>query len=245
MKKEISTNLIQLTEWNNETYKSFLQYLISKKDEKYKEFHSSLVLNSKYKMIGIRVPIMRQIAKEIAKTNIEEFLKYAHNNYYEEIMIQGLVISHIKDEKLFNKYFKEYINKIDNWALCDTFCSSIKIVEKHEDKYFKEAVKMSLNKKEFISRIGLVMILGHFINENNLEEIFDTLNQIKSEKFYINMAEAWLVCEIYTKFPKETVVFLQKNNLNKFTHNKAISKIHDSYRVSRQEKEYLNTLRKK
>lgn len=243
--KIINNNITQPTEWNAKTYQLFVQYLVNQKDEKYKEFHSSLVLNSKYEMIGIRVPLMRKIAKEIAKTNIEEFLKYAQDNYYEEIMIQGLAISHIKDESLFNKYFKEYISKIDNWSLCDTFCSAIKIVEKSEDKYFKEAVKMSLNKKEFISRIGLVMILDHFINENNLKTIFDTLNKIESDKFYINMAEAWLICEIYIKFTKETTVFLQKNNLNKFTHNKAISKIHDSYRVSKEEKEYLNTLRKK
>ena len=243
--KIINNNITQPTEWNTKIYQLFVQYLITQKDEKYKKFHSSLVLNSKYEMIGIRVPIMRKIAKEIAKTNIEEFLKYAQNNYYEEIMIQGLVISHIKDEKIFNKYFKEYINKIDNWALCDTFCSSIKIVEKFEDKYFKEAVKMSLNKKEFISRIGLVMILDHFINQKNLEIIFDTLNKIESEKFYINMAEAWLICEMYIRFPKETKIFIQKNNLNKFTHNKAISKIHDSYRVSKDEKEYLSTLRQK
>ena len=243
--KIINTNITQSTEWNTKTYQLFQQYLITQKDEKYKEFHSSLVLNSKYEMIGIRVPLMRKIAKEIAKTNIEEFLKYAQDNYYEEIMIQGLVISHIKDESLFNKYFKEYISKIDNWALCDTFCSAIKIVEKSEDKYFKEAVKMSLNKKEFISRIGLVMILDHFINQKNLETIFDTLNKIESDKFYINMAEAWLICEMYIKFPKETKTFIQKNTLNKFTHNKAISKIHDSYRVSKEEKEYLNTLRQK
>ena len=243
--KIINNNITQPAEWNTKTYQLFVQYLITQKDEKYKKFHSSLVLNSKYEMIGIRVPIMRKIAKEIAKTNIEEFLKYAQNNYYEEIMIQGLVISHIKDEKIFNKYFKEYISKIDNWALCDTFCSTIKIVEKHEDKYFKEAVKMSLNKKEFISRIGLVMILDHFMNQKNLETIFDTLNKIESEKFYINMAEAWLICEMYIRFPKETKIFMQKNNLNKFTHNKAISKIHDSYRVSKDEKEYLSTLRQK
>lgn len=243
--KIINNNITQPTEWNTKIYQLFVQYLITQKDEKYKKFHSSLVLNSKYEMIGIRVPIMRKIAKEIAKTNIEEFLKYAQNNYYEEIMIQGLVISHIKDEKIFNKYFKEYISKIDNWALCDTFCSTIKIVEKYEDKYFNEAVKMSLNKKEFISRIGLVIILDHFINEKNLETIFDMLNKIESDKFYINMAEAWLICEMYIRFPKETKIFMQKNNLNKFTHNKAISKIHDSYRVSKDEKEYLSTLRQK
>lgn len=230
--------------WSEKTYKSFVKYLLSLQDLKYREFHTSLVLNSKYEFIGIRTPIMKDIAKQIAKGDIEGFLKCAQDKYYEEVMIQGLVISHIKDESTFNKYFKKHIKKIDNWALCDTFCSAIKIVEKHEDRYLKEALEMSLNSKEFISRIGLVMILGHFIKKENLSIIFDTLNKITSDKFYINMAEAWLVCEMYTKFPKETLKFLKKNNLNKFTQNKAISKIHDSFRVSAKEKELLKKYKK-
>ena len=246
---------ISLKPHNIETYQKFIEYLISIKDEEYKKFHSSLVLNSKYEMIGIRLPIMRKIAKEISKTNIEEFLKYSsgdvfwdtpkkHDKYYEEIMIQGLVISSIKDEEKFYKYFKNHINKIDNWALCDSFCNSIKIVEKYEEKYFPLSIEMCLNEDEFISRIGLVTILSHFVEEKNLAEIFEMLNKIKSDKFYINMAQAWLVCELYIKHPKETMEFIKHNNLNKFTHNKAISKIHDSYRVSKEDKEYLNGLRK-
>lgn len=230
--------------WDKQQYNQFVNYLKSLQDIKYKEFHSSLVLNSKYEMIGIRVPIMRNVASKISKTNIEEFLKCTNDRYYEEVMIQGLVISHIKDENLFYKYFKEYIKKIDNWALCDTFCSAIKIVEKHEDKYFKEAIKLCLNKEEFLSRIGLVIILDHFVKNKYINDVFDMLNKIESDKFYINMAQAWLICELYIKFSKETLSFIKKNNLNKFTHNKAISKIHDSYRVSKADKEYLNTLKR-
>lgn len=233
------------SKWTANNYEIFVEYLMSLKDNKYKEFHSSLVLNSKYEMIGIRVPIMRKIAKEIATTSsdIEDFLKYAKDRYYEEVMIQGLVISHIKDETLFEKYFKIHTQKIDNWALCDTFCSSIKIVEKYEDKYFKESVQMSLNHKEYISRVGLVTILDYFISEKNIDTIFETLNKIKSDKFYINKAEAWLVCELYIKFPKQTGDFIEKNNLNKWTHNKAISKICDSFRISNEEKEILKRRR--
>lgn len=230
---------------NEKSYEEFVEYLKSLEDKEYKEFHSSLVLNSKYEMIGLRVPIMRNIAKEIVKnSNIEEFLKCAKDNYYEEIMIQGLVISHIKDEKVFYKYFMKHAKKIDNWALCDTFCSAIKIVKKYEEKYFKEAIKMSLDKKEFISRVGLVTILDHFINEKNVDIIFETLNKIESDKFYINMAEAWLICEMYIKYPEQTQKFIMRNNLNAFTQNKAISKIRDSYRVSKEEKDYLNSFKK-
>ena len=230
--------------WNKETYKIFIKYLFSLKDIKYKDFNKSIILNSKYEMIGIRLPIMRDIAKKISKTNIEDFLKYSNNKYYEEIMIQGFVISHIKDEEEFYKYFKNHITKIDNWSLCDSFCSSIKIVKKYEKKYFNESINLSLSKEEFISRIGLVIILNHFINKDNLDKIYNTLNKINSDKFYINMAEAWLICELYINYPNETLSFIKNNKLNKFTQNKAISKIHDSYRVSKEEKEYLNKFKK-
>lgn len=224
------------TTWNKETYQEFITYLLSLQDIKYKEFHLGLVQNSKYEIIGIRLPILRQIAKEI--TNCEEFLNITEDKYYEEIMISGLVISHIKDEKIFNKYFKEHIKKIDNWALCDTFCQSIKIIEKYPDKYFKEAIKLSLTKKEFTSRVGLIMLF-HFIDKKYLDTIFNTINNITIDDYYNNMAIAWLVCEIYTKYKKEATNFLKNNNLNKFTQNKTISKINDSYRVTKEDKNLL------
>lgn len=232
--------------WNKKSYKTFVdETLMNMADKEYKEFHSSIVLNSKYTMIGIRVPQMRALAKDIAKkTNIEDFLSCAQDRYYEEVMIQGLVISHIKDESSFYKYFKEQVKKIDNWALCDTFCSAIKIVEKNEEKYFKEMIKMSLSANEFTARVGLVTILDHFINEENLTKIFETLNKISSDKFYINMAEAWLVCEMFTKYPNETMKFLESNEMNAFTQNKSISKINDSYRVSEGDKKKVKKYRK-
>ena len=229
------------TTWNKETYQEFITYLLSLQDIKYKEFHIELVQNSKYEIIGIRLPILRQIAKEI--TNCEEFLNITEDKYYEEIMISGLVISHIKDEKIFNKYFKKHIKKIDNWALCDTFCQSIKIIEKYPDKYFKEAIKLSLTKKEFTSRVGLIMLF-HFIDKKYLDTIFNTINNITIDDYYNNMAIAWLVCEIYTKYKEEATNFLKNNNLNKFTQNKTISKINDSYRVTKEDKNLLKQYKK-
>ena len=222
--------------WNKNTYQEFINYLISIKEDNYKKFHEGLVLNSKYQMLGIRLPIMRKISK----SNYLDFLNISEDNYYEEIMIQGLVISNIKDINIFDKYHKEHIKKIDNWALCDTYCNSIKIIRKYEDKYFKEAIKLSLSKDEFTSRTGLIILLSHFINKDNLKDIFDTLNKIDSNKYYINMAQAWLLCELFIKYREETLDYLNNHKLNKFTINKTISKIHDSYRVSKEDKEYLN-----
>lgn len=230
--------------WNSIEYQNFITYLKSLQDVKYKEFHSGLVLGSRYEMIGIRVPIMREIAKEIVKGNREDFLKYVQNHYYEEVMIQGFVIATFQEEKTFYPYFQKHIPKIDNWALCDSFCSAIKIVKKNKEKYFQESLQLALRSEEFMARVGIVMLLNHFISQENLETIFQTLNQMTSNQFYVNMAQAWLICELYIHFPFETTVFLKSNTLNAFTQNKAISKIHDSYRVSAEEKEQLKLFRK-
>lgn len=123
------------TQWNKRTYQEFLKYLNDISEQNYKEFHSKLCF-TKYEILGIRVPILRKIAKQISKTNYQEFLKLCSNTYYEEVFIGCLVISHIKDETIFLKYFNNYLSKIDNWAICDTFCNSLKIVNTNPNKYF-------------------------------------------------------------------------------------------------------------
>ena len=115
--------------WTKETYKSYIEYLISIKEDEYKEFHSKLCF-TKYEILGIRLPIIREIVKQISKTNYIDFLNLTKSNYYEEVMIEGLIISHIKDELIFDKYFNNFINKIDNWGICDSFCNSLNIEHK-------------------------------------------------------------------------------------------------------------------
>lgn len=232
------------TIWNKETYQEYINYLISIKEDKYKEFHSKLCF-TKYEILGIRLPIIRKITKQISKTNYEDFLKLTKSKYYEEVMIEGLVISHIKEEKLFDKYFNKYITKIDNWGICDSFCNSLDIVTKNPSKYFNLCKELSLSKEEYISRVGLIIILNYFIKEEYLTDIFYILDSITSDKYYINMAQAWLICELYIYYPQETEIYLKNNKLNNFTHNKAISKIRESYRISKEKKEYLNTLKRK
>ncbi len=231
------------TKWNKTTYQEYIKYLKSIKEPKYKEFHSKLCF-TKYEILGIRVPILRSISKLISKTNYQDFLLLCNSKYYEEVLIEGLVISNIKDELIFDKYFYEYINKIDNWGICDTFCNSLKIIRNNPTKYFQIAKKLSLSSEEFIIRVGLIIILNHFIQEEYLQDIFSILNDITSNKYYVNMAESWLICELYTKYPKETLKFIKKNKLNDFTHNKAITKIRESYRVSKYDKDYLNSLKR-
>lgn len=233
-------NLI-VNEWNEEKYQEYLDYLISIGETTYGEFSSKLT-PTKYQLIGIRIPNLRKIAKEIIKGNYQSFLDYSQDKYFEEVLIKGLVIASIKDEEIFIDYFNQYIKKIDNWAINDVFCNSIVLFKK--DKYFKLCLKLSLSPKEFISRVGLISILSHYVNDNNLELIFNTLDNLKSDAYYTKMAAAWLLCDCYIKHPVKTNEYLKINKLNNWTYNKAIQKMKESYRVSKEDKEYLNRLKR-
>ncbi len=235
---------MEIQVWNQKTYQEYLKYLNILADSKYREFQSSLC-QTKYLMLGIKIPLLRNIAKQISKGDYEEFLNLVTDTYYEEVLIEGLVIANIKDEKIFSKYFNNYLKKIDNWAICDSFCNSLKIMSSKPDKYFKMALKLANSKKEFVARVGLIIILNFFIKKEYLEEIFSLLDGTQTDKYYINMAEAWLICEIYINYEEETINYLKRDRLNTFTHNKAISKIRESYRVTKEMKEYLNTLKRK
>ena len=231
--------------WNKEDYDKYLKELKDLSEPKYRDFHKKLT-TTKYEILGIRVPKMRQLAKDKLKTDYLSFLKYFSDKYYEEVFIEGQVIIGIKEEDIFLEYFYKYIPKIDNWAICDSFCNSLKRMKKNPDKYFPICKELALQSdKVFTSRVGLICLLNHFIDKPYLKEIFNILDTIKSNEYYLNMAEAWLVCELYTKYPSETTKYLKKNKLNDFTQNKSISKIRDSYRVTKEEKEFLNTLKRK
>jgi len=173
-----------------------------------------------------------------------EFLKVAKSNYFEEVMIKGFVIAGFKDIQMLEKYFYSYLDLIDNWSINDSFCNSLKIVNKNKD-YFMNIIKdLVRSKEEYYIRVGLIILLNFYVEEEYLSQMFKILDEIKSDLYYVNMAEAWLVCEIFTKYPKETLKHLENNKLNKFTINKIVSKIRESYRVSRELKDYVLKFRR-
>lgn len=229
--------------WNEKEYQEFIIYLKSISEVGYKEFHSKLTI-TKYEILGIRLPKLRAISKEISKGDYKSFLRVVGSTYYEEVMIKLLVISLIKDKDEVMNYFWNAVKLIDNWALCDTFCNSLKIVEKNKDYFFKVVNKLLKSKYPFEIRVGLILILCYYIEKENLNFIFNTLESIRSEEYYVNMASSWLLCEVFIKYQKETLEYLEKNTLDKFTINKAISKIRDSYRVSKETKNYILKYRK-
>ena len=229
--------------WDEVQYNKLINYLNNIGEEKYKDFNSKLVL-TKYKMYGIKVPILRDIAKKISKTNIISFLDIVKSNSYEEVMIEGLVISYIKEVDLCVKYFNKFINKIDNWAICDTCISFMKIVNKNKELFLKQIKKYIESKNEYVVRLGVVLLLNYYIEDSYIDLVFDIIDSINREDYYINMAIAWLVSVCFVKYRNKTFKYLNDNKLNRFTYNKSIQKIIESYRVSLEDKEILRSMKR-
>ena len=228
---------IKNIEWNINTYEEFIKYLKSLEDIKYKDFHSKLT-DTKYEIIGIRVPIMRYIAKEICKTNVEEFFKLVSNTYYEEVFIEGIVLSSM-GEDIVDKYLINYINKIDNWAICDSFCSNLKLVKNKMGKYwicFNSLVDIN---NEFCTRTSIVIMMNYYLNDQYIDRVLYVISNIKSDKYYINMAISWLLSVAVIKYQNKVISLLESKILSKFVQNKTISKINDSYRVSQEIKDMV------
>lgn len=216
-------------------------------DEEYRKFHSNLCpgVNN---ILGIRVPLLRNYAKQLNKKySIKELLHNIDDEYYEEIMLKGMIIGLNKElewEEL-EKYIKEFVPKIDNWAICDTFAAGLKITNKYKTQMWKLINEYLNSKEEFEVRFAIVMILDYYIESSYLEKNFKIFNNIKLDKYYVKMAVAWAISICLIKFYDETVKYLKNNlELDNWTYNKTIQKAIESYRITEEQKENLRKMKR-
>lgn len=217
--------------------------LFQMQDLKYKEFNSDLCPNVD-NIIGVRIPILRKYAKELYKNNELNEIKIL-DHYYEELMIQGMIIGFQTNENIENviQQIKQFVPKINSWAVCDTFSAGLKITKKYPKEMF-EVVKLYLkSKKEYELRFSIVMLLDYYINDEYIDEVLEILGNVKSDKYYVQMANAWAIAECLVKYYEKTKTFLQNTNLDKFTHNKAIQKAIESYRITDDKKQELRKMK--
>lgn len=219
-------------------------------EESYRQFNQKLIPGTDY-IIGVRLPALRKLAKEIAKQDWRAYLKEASEEIndqsaHEEIMLQGLVIGYAKmstQERM--SALDEFVPKIHNWAVCDSCCMGYKFMQKEPEVWFSYLQTYQNSSREFEVRFAVVSLLAHYVNETYLDQVLQTLNRLRHDGYYAKMVVAWAVSICYIQFPVQTKAFLLKNELDDFTQNKAIQKIRESYRVSREEKEELNLLKRK
>lgn len=219
--------------------------LIELKEEEYKKFHMKLCTTN-YEILGVRIPHIKALAKEIIKQDDLFFLNNAKSKYYEEVMLQGLVIGLSKmeiEEKI--RYIEEFVPKIDNWAICDSFCSTLKDTKKNETKMWEVIQGYLKSKEEFDLRFAVIMMMDYYLTPKYIEKVLNIVDQIHHEGYYVKMGVAWLISVAYIKDKAKTMKYLLNNNLDKFTYNKGLQKIIESNRVSQEEKEIVRNMKRK
>lgn len=227
--------------YTQENYNELLQQLKELADPKYQKFHSGL-LPGVDNVLGVSVPKLRKLAKDLINScdNIDDYLTLASTEYYEETMLEGIVIGYIKcswNKKL--EYIKDFVPKINNWAVCDAFCGGIK-PPKNRLENFRNFIEPYLHSEnEFYVRFGVVMLMQKFVTDDYIDSTLHSLEQITRSEYYIQMAVAWALSVCYVKFPQQTLALFKQYSLQPAVQNKAIQKCRESLRVSKADKAML------
>ena len=232
-------NLIK-DKWTKDDIISFNEYLYSLKNNDKKIEWTKKIINTNKEVLAIPSPKLKEIAKDICKGNYLSFLDYNLDNYHESTIINTYLINRIKDFNTQKKYLLNYLKNVDNWASVDSLKLTIK---NKEDNYIKLSKELVKDKKIFYRRCGVIILLNQ-IKDEYLDDIFTIISSLKSEEeYYVNMAIAWLLCELFIKKKDKAIEYLKNNKVNKFVLNKTISKCNDSFRITKEDKELLKKLK--
>lgn len=175
-------------------------------DIKYKTFQQKLIV-SKHLYLGIRIPMLRKIAKTIT---FDEFINNYNLNLYEEVLLYGMLIPKIKNDEERLNLINDYLQYIDCWSICDIFCSNLSFVKNDLDKYFNWIVSYLEDNRQFYVRFSLVMLLKYYNEKNYIDSILNNLKCVKNKDYYCEMALAWLLCEL---------AVLDKNKIDTFVNS--------------------------
>ncbi len=218
--------------------------LESLKDEKYQKFQSKLIPNVK-NIIGVRIPQLKKIAKDIYKTStqkeINNIINYREENESLELkLIQGLLIGLKKSEvSEFLNDIENFIPQIDNWAVCDCLCASLKQTKKYKNEMYEFLKKYLCSSKEYELRFGAVMLLNYYIEDTNIERTLKDLSTLNSNDYYAQMGIAWALSICYVKYYNKTHNFIKNTEIDKKILSLTIKKALESLRPSEHEKEEL------
>ena len=220
------------------------QDLFAMQDLKYKEFHGNLCPDMN-NIIGVRIPKLREYAKELYKNNNLEDIKI-EDKYYEELVIQGMLIGFQIKTPIEGviKQVKEFVPKINSWAVCDTFCAGLKITKKYQSVMLEIIKQYLKSNQEYEVRFAIVMLLDYYINDQYIDKVLQILDNIKLDKYYVQMANAWAISICLIKYYNKTLEFLKTTKIDDFTYNKGIQKAIESYRITKEQKDYLKTLKR-
>lgn len=205
------------------------QMLIENKDETYQKFSSRLV-TSKYEMIGVRLPVLRQMAKTIEDEN------QIGTQYFEEIMLRGFVVAKHRDK------IKNHLQYIDCWSTCDSFVSSLKWIKKDKDGFIKDFEYLVNSEKEYEKRFFIVCLLNYYADKDYIDYVLDAVKRIKKDTYTVKMACAWCLQKCYIDHSEKVCDVLKF--LDNETLKMTVRKICDSLKIDKTQKEGIKNIYK-
>lgn len=219
--------------------------LIMLTDPQYLKFTSPLI-PGETQILGVRIPALREMAKEIARADAREFLRDAGIKYHEERILTGLVIGYADvcpQERL--EWIAKFVPLINNWAVCDTFCMNLSFTAKNKSLVWDFLQPYFVSANEFDVRFGAIMMLSWFVDQQYIPRIFSVSDTIRNDGYYAKMALAWVLQKCFVKFPDRTLDYLNSNSLDDFTYNKALQKIIESRIPDKETKDLIRSMKRK
>lgn len=213
-------------------------------DETYRIFNESLIPGVR-KTYGVSIPKLRIVARELLQEDWRALLNETSHQTQEEFLLEALIITQAPIPLIERmQLITSFIPKIDNWAVCDTFCTGWKFRPKESDAVWQFILPYFQSAAPFERRFGIVMLLSHFLTDAYLDPALQLLQQTNTEEYYVAMAAAWAYSVAFIRYPNKVLPILQSNHLSADVQNKTIQKIRDSRRVSAESKALVGTLRK-
>lgn len=227
----------------NNAVKTIREKLFALEDKEYKAFHSKLMPNVDDDLIiGIRIPELRKLAKELNGTpEAEAFISALPHKYYEENNLHAFLIEQIKDYKRCITAVNEFLPYVDNWATCDSLRP--KIFKKHLSELEKQAFEWIDSREPFTVRFGIECLMLYFLDENFKISHAHKIASVDCEEYYVSMMVAWYFATALAKQSEAIMPFFQNKTLDPVTHQRAVRKAIESYRTDAQTKNELKGIK--
>jgi len=196
---------------------------------------------------GISIPELRKFSQKLAKNNYRDLINNNDYSCFELKLLHAFTIGYIKDDiNTLLKYFEDFIPYVNDWCVNDSLCQNFKIAKQYQKIVWNFLMKHKSSTNEFESRIVSVMLLSHFLNDEYVDKVINTLNHLSTNAYYSQMGVAWAIATIMSKYPKKCLNFLNSKNckLDKITYNKSLQKIRESFKVSKEIKSITNQMKK-
>lgn len=204
-------------------------------EPRFQAFASSLIPGAQH-LLGVRLPILRKLAKEAARSNREEiFNEPTPPQSMEECLLRGMLPGYANKSVQLEQRLQElarFVPFITNWSICDSCCATYKFARVNRERVWNFLQPYLCSEKEFEARFGLVMLLNHFIQQEEwVARIVGVLPSLPCKGYYAEMAAAWLLCEIHLRYPTLAATLLAETTpLSPAIRNRALRKIRESAR---------------